>query len=101
MAAPVCPHLDSLQVHLERPQTQIPHFDRKTSSSSQVRVVESYMAAKRGFERTARTTVDMIENERLEETVHLIANCARDTYIRSLMKRCSPVVRVEEIDSKA
>jgi hypothetical protein len=41
MPAPVCPHLDSLQVHLERVERQIPHFDHKAGFSRQRRLLES------------------------------------------------------------
>ena len=101
MAAPICPHLDSLQVHLERSQGQVSHFDRKASSSRQIRLMESDIATKRRLERTALAAFNVIENERLEEAVRLVAKSARDVYVRSLIQCCRPVVGVEEIDAKA
>lgn len=86
VSAFVSPHLDALQVRGECAERDITHFDRKSSSPRQRNLRKSNLAPESSFEGTAGAPLDVLQDERLEETVDLVPNVAGDVEIGSLIQ---------------
>jgi hypothetical protein len=101
VATSIGSHLYSLQMHSERLQSQVSHFDRETSSFRQGGLLKGDTAAECSFKSATDAAFDVVDHERLEQAVYLVPNGARYVEVRPAVQRGSAIVRIEEIDAKA
>src|SRR5260370_18414617 len=101
MTTSISAHLRSLQMHSESIECQVSHFHGETISLRPGGLLKGDTTTECGFKSATDAAFNVVDHERLEQSVYVVPNRARYVDVRPTVQRGSAIVRIEEIDAKS
>src|SRR5260370_41254055 len=88
-------------MHSEILECKVAHFHRETISFRPGGLLKGDTTTECGFKSVTDAAFDVVDHERLEQSVYVVPNRARYVDVRPTVQRGSSIVRIEEIDAKS